>query len=383
MKVLNVLYRLMPSGAEKMLFDAAEAFKEAGVESFILANDCEKGPFSTILEEKGFKIFQIPWRRDRGYLLTFYQLCRKERFDAVHIHVIRGYVGFAIVAKLAGVKVVVKTFHSNFSARDWKRWMWHTLMRSLARCCGTKMVAIGKTVQKNEWDTFRNRCNLVWNFSDETACPFARADVGCRMRSTLWSTGGRSAEDKFILLSVGNCHSESHRHIKNHQLIIRALALLPDNIRAHVLYVHVGEEQDGFPERKLAKELGLSENALFLGKRMDVWELLCAANVYIMSSLHEGLPISGIEAAFAGRHMLLTRVPGLIDFEDVVGEHVTYCDLTPASMSAAIHKMYVTRGENGDWACENGNPTMREAAIKAFSLKAGVSSLVRIYRGEK
>ena len=55
-----------------------------------------------------------------------------------------------------------------------------------------------------------------------------------------------------------------------------------------------------------------------------------------MSSLHEGLGISTIEAAFTGRPMILTNVQGLKDFGEVISSGIAYCDLTPESMANAI-----------------------------------------------
>ena len=118
MKVLHVLYKLMPSGAEKMLADAADVFKAAGVEGWILASDDEEGEYAPVLREKGYNIVRIPWRDNRSHLIEFWKLCRREKFDVVHIHVIRGYTSFTIVAKLVGVKTIVKTFHGIFAARD-------------------------------------------------------------------------------------------------------------------------------------------------------------------------------------------------------------------------------------------------------------------------
>jgi len=375
MKVLHILYRIMPSGAEKMLADAAEAFKEAGVEGWVLANDDEEGEFAPVLREKGYRIVRIPWQKNRSHLIKFWKLCRREKFDAVHIHVIRGYTSFTVAAKLAGVKTVVKTFHGIFAARDPLRWLVHSGKRLVARMFGAKMVAISRSVQKNECKTFYNKCELVWNFADETGFPLADAQMGLCMRKELGIP-----EDAFVLLTVGNCHSESHYNVKNHSLVIKALAMLPETIKRDVVYVHVGKEMGGMPERRLAEELGVAPNAIFLGPRRDVFNLLCAANVYVMSSLHEGLGISTIEAAFTGREMILTNVQGLRDFGGVIRQGVTYCYLTPESMAQAIQdkmaSMQFSKTSNYNLS---GRAEIREDALKTFSMQVGVASLVRLY----
>ena len=354
-----------------MLADAAKLFNGNGVEGWILANDDEEGFYAEELRVKGYHIIHIPWYQNRFHLIEFFRFCRREKIDVVHIHVIRGYLGFAIAARLAGVKVVVKTFHSNFAARDKVRWVWHMLIRKLTKAVGAHMVAISKSVQDNERETFRNKCQLVWNFTDESKFPLANKAVGYAMRESLGVD-----VDSFVLLSVGNCHSESHCRIKNHQLILQSIAILPDSIKKNVVYLHAGSEMTGFPERKLAKKLGVETQVRFLGPRNDVWELLCAADVYVMSSLQEGLGNSTIEAAFSGREMILTNVKGLVDFQAMISDGLSYCDLTPESMAAVIADKFENKHDL------DGNMSIRESALEMFSLNSGVNRLVSLYKGE-
>lgn len=369
MKVLHILYKLMPSGAEKMLADAAKLFYENGVEGWILANDDEEGSYAGVLRSKGYNIVRIPWHQNRFHLIEFFRFCRREKIDVVHIHVIRGYLGFAIAARLAGVKVVVKTFHSNFAARDKIRWAWHVLIRKLTSAVGARMVAISKSVQDNEREIFRNKCQLVWNFTDESKFPLADKATGDAMRKSLGID-----PSSFVLLSVGNCHSETHSRIKNHQLILHAIALLSNEIKKNIVYIHVGSEMEEYPEQNLAKKLGIESQVRFLGERRDIWELLSAADVYVMSSLQEGLGNSTIEAAFTGREMILTKVKGLVDFQSVIPSGILYCDLEPESMAASIEEKY--RNYKG----RDGRFEIRDSALKMFSLKYGVSNLISLYK---
>lgn len=367
MKVLHILYKLMPSGAEKMLADAADLFKNNGIEGCILANDNEYGPFANVLKAKGYRLFRIPWMQNRIHLIDFWKLCRKERFDVVHIHVIRGYVGFALAAKLAGVKTVVKTFHGIFYPKGRLRLIWHVYQRRVATILGVKFHAISLSVQENEWRRYRNKTKLIWNWVDESKFPMVNECDGFRKRGELGIS-----HDAFVLISVGNCHSESHMRIKNHRLILEALARLPDTVQNKCVYLHVGSEMADTPERRLAEELGVENITRFLGSRQDVHELLCAANLFVMSSLQEGLGNSVIEALMSGRNSLLVNVPGLSDFGKVI-PGVRYCEPNALSMANAIVN-----------ACEDdctleGKDFLRDAAIKNFSCETGVRNLLSLY----
>lgn len=370
MKVLHILYRLMPSGAEKMLADSAEMFRSANVEGEILVNDSEEGVFAPTLKKCGYPVHVIPYNAAGLHLLKFWRICRDERYDAVHIHVIRGFAGFALAARLAGVRHVVKTFHSVFKPVGVLRAFRQRVARQIAKMSGVRFVSISKSVQRNETERFGNRTELVWNWADDARFVLAEAGVGAAVRQEL-----EIPRNSFVLLSVGNCHSEGHMAIKNHALVIKAIAMLPNEVKDRIVYLHVGAEMPGFPERKLAESLDVLQYVRFLGSRNDVWRLLCAANEFVMTSRHEGIPISGIEAALAGRHMILTRVPGLVDYADVLPD-VAYVDAAdPSVLAKAIEERFHLRG------VESGNEAIRTAAMNVFSMRVGVFALTKLYRG--
>src|SRR5690606_29729409 len=89
-------------------------------------------------------------------------------------------------------------------------------------------------------------------------------------------------ESTFVIISVGNCS-----HVKNHALLIEALASLRGRLDFH--YLHVGMEELGYPERRLSDELGIADRVTFLGYVDDVLPYLRLADLFVMPSLYEGL----------------------------------------------------------------------------------------------
>jgi glycosyltransferase involved in cell wall biosynthesis len=59
--------------------------------------------------------------------------------------------------------------------------------------------------------------------------------------------------------------------------------------------------------------LGISDNVLFLGYREDVPSLLLASDVFVLSSLAEGLPLALLEAMAVGLPVVASRVGGVPD----------------------------------------------------------------------
>ena len=119
-----------------------------------------------------------------------------------------------------------------------------------------------------------------------------------------------ASNGRFRILMVSAFRPE-----KDQMTLIKAMALLPDNC---ILLLAGGAELPTHKAvmescRKAAEELGLKERVCFLGHRDDVPALLAACDVAILSSLHEGLPLSALEAMASGRPFVASDVSGLRD----------------------------------------------------------------------
>ena len=60
----------------------------------------------------------------------------------------------------------------------------------------------------------------------------------------------------------------------------------------------------------LAADLGIAEQVLFLGQRDDVPDLLAAADLFVLASLFEGLPLVVLEAMALDLPVVATRIGG-------------------------------------------------------------------------
>ncbi len=104
------------------------------------------------------------------------------------------------------------------------------------------------------------------------------------------------------LVTVGSVNKR-----KNQIAIIKAMNEIGDkNIRLCI--VGAGEELDRC--RKFAKEHDLERQILFAGAQTDVQPFLDKADVFILASKDEGLPIAGQEALREGLPIIVTNVGG-------------------------------------------------------------------------
>ena len=112
-----------------------------------------------------------------------------------------------------------------------------------------------------------------------------------------------------MILSVGELSLR-----KNHKVVIEALAELKnlegfDQIR----YFICGQGEQSEDLQRLANGLGIENNVHFLGYRTDIDELCQAADLFILPSLQEGLPVALMEAIATQTPVLCSDIRGNSD----------------------------------------------------------------------
>jgi glycosyltransferase involved in cell wall biosynthesis len=92
---------------------------------------------------------------------------------------------------------------------------------------------------------------------------------------------------------------------KGHRYLLPAI---PDVPRAHFALAGEGPERGAL--QGMVRELDIESRVSFLGHRDDMPDLLAAADIVVLPSLFEGLPISLLEAMAAGKPVIATRIGG-------------------------------------------------------------------------
>ncbi len=94
---------------------------------------------------------------------------------------------------------------------------------------------------------------------------------------------------------------------KDHALLLRALV----GIEGDFCLQFVGDGPDRAAIEALAGELGVAGRIAFLGKRLDVADVLAASHVGVLISKQEGFPLVVLEAMRAGLPVLASDVGGI------------------------------------------------------------------------
>ena len=101
-------------------------------------------------------------------------------------------------------------------------------------------------------------------------------------------------DDTFVIGHVGRFNEQ-----KNHKFLVDIFKAIEER-ENNVLMLLMGDGNLKSSIEDQVHQLGLDEKVKFLGVRSDVDRIYQAMDVFVMPSLFEGLPVSGIEAQAAG-----------------------------------------------------------------------------------
>jgi glycosyltransferase involved in cell wall biosynthesis len=124
----------------------------------------------------------------------------------------------------------------------------------------------------------------------------------------------------------------------------------------------------------LAGELGIAARVKFLGHRRDIKALLNAADVFVMPSLSEGLPLAILEAMAVALPIIATAVGGV---PEVIKSEETGWLVQPQRAEALAERLCNVLGDE---------PGRRRIGISAqslcrsdYALNATIRDYVRLY----
>lgn len=297
MRVLHVIDSLDLGGAQAVVVNLARFRDRANVEMVVAAMH-GRGVFADELEAEGVRVISLSAAKfPPCYLLALPRLLRRERFDVAHFHLFGSNWIAKPLAAACGVPVRVNHDHCNDRARaGWKlavdrltnRWSSHVLAvsRSTAEDVVRRVgvAAEGVTCLPNGVDTGRFR----------PAGPEARASA--RAKLGVPSTG-------IVVAGLGRLHPQ-----KNWPLFLEVAREFPE-----VQFVIAGT---GPQERNLRAAAG--GNVHFAGHR-DPVEVLAAADVFLLTSDYEGMPMTLLEAMACGVVPVVSAVDGC---RDILGDGV-------------------------------------------------------------
>ena len=274
------------------------------------------------LRSEGFEVTLHPPCSFFLLMRSLYRAFRRFAPDVVHCHNATAAIFAALPARLAGVKTVIVTRHGLVKPP-------YQLRREL------------KFAIASHW------CDWIVGVCEGTrtnlrAAPFAARDKIIHIYNGAWPANDRAVprpKKGFTLLYVGRLAP-----LKDHATLLRAMALTRSHHPEVQLWI-VGDGPREMSLRKLTDELGLNECVTFFGEQADVSPFMLAADLFVSSSVTEGLPVSLLEAMSVGLPALVTDVGGMGEIARLSGAVTLVPSSDPEGMAGALCDAVVRRQE--------------------------------------
>ncbi len=286
-----------PGGAEFMLLQLADGLRRRGHlicpvlptrdNSYLAPRFRDRG-----IEPEFFTLRRpVDWRCLRGLVDIF----ERRGVELVHSHEFTMAVYGGAAARLTHLPYVI-TMHGNrnFAAR-WRRRV--ALRWAIRGSIGAAAVS-------------RATGDFI-----ETSLKLAPGSVGVVPNGIDYQPGKRDpvreelglTPEEPLIVAVGNLYP-----VKGHIVLLKALGELHTRDPAlpwRAAIAGRGREEPNL--RAFIAEHGLGDRVRLLGYRNDVPDVLGAADIWVMPSLSEGLPLALLEAMFAGKAIVASRVGGI------------------------------------------------------------------------
>jgi glycosyltransferase involved in cell wall biosynthesis len=168
----------------------------------------------------------------------------------------------------------------------------------------------------------------------------------------------------FVVLTPARLHPQ-----KGHTYLLQAAAQVPD---ATLVFAGDGPLRAALEAE--ARELGVAGRCVFLGQRADVPALLAAADLFVLPSLFEGLPVSVLEAMAAERPVVATAIGGTDEAITPEETGLLVPPRDPAALASAIRRL------QADPAFARRLAVAARARVeREFSSEATARNVMRVY----
>lgn len=262
-------------------------------------------------EKYKIKIHQIDFERNPLHpknLIAFKQLIelmKKEKFDIVHCNTPVGGVYGRIAAKICGMKKVIYQAHGFHFYRGSSKLNWlvyYPIEKMLAHLTDALVTINFEDYNISKKFKLRNGGKSYY-------VPGVGIDgkiyKNIKFDKEIFKEKLGLKKTDIICISMGDLILR-----KNYKTAIEAISKT-NNKNIHYLICGKGPEEENL--KKLSRILNVEDQIHFLGFRSDVKELLRISDIFLFTTLQEGMPRSMMEAMASGLPCVSSKIRGNVD----------------------------------------------------------------------
>jgi len=294
-KIMQIIPEFDLAGAEIMTENLLISLSKMGCEVYGVSLYNKKTAITERLENQNIQMFYLNKKKgmDLKIYVKLYKLFKKVKPHVIHTH--RYILPYTTpIAMLARVPKRIHTVHS-IAEKEVRRNR-RKIHVFFYKHCKVVPVAISPSVKESilrEYRFLPQNIPMIYNGIDLTKC-IPKSDYNI-------------CNNEIKIIHIGRFVKA-----KNHLGLINSFRLIVNQFAtAKLILIGIGEIKESIMQKVI--NLGLENNVIFLGQQSSVHEHLCRADIFILPSLWEGMPISLIEAMATGLPIVATNVGGIPD----------------------------------------------------------------------
>jgi len=257
----------------------------------------KNGPIGEEIEKEGVPVTEMGLLRKggggRGIVMLLREFLRKEKISLVHSHLYHANYFGRLAAFRERIPAVCTIHNTYASPKVHRRLINRWLARKTARIIAVSVPVRDDILRYDGVDP--SKVIVIPNGVDPDSFDIPLTRVEARERLGI-------PADHFLIGTVGRLEEQ-----KGLQYLVDAVRILREGGRKAFLLV-AGSGREEARLREQATRGGVEDAVFFLGTRTDVPELYRAMDVFALSSLWEGGPITLLEAMASGLPVVATPV---------------------------------------------------------------------------
>ena len=264
--------------------------------------------------------------RDLRVISSLATLLRNQRVDIVHSHNWPTFFYTIMAALLARTPIIIHGVHGREGKEVSRRQqLVQRLMGNFVSCFVTVSSSLEKEI-RSIWKVRPENISTVSNGVDlkKYAQTFPLEPIRKELQMKM---------EGLVILSVGGL-----RPVKDQETLIRAVAKVRHTLPQVYLLIVGTDHGSGVLHKlqELVEKLNIQEHVHFLGVRHDIPQLMQLCNVYVNTSIFEGMSNTILEAMAAGRPVIATRVGGN---PELVKDKITGYLIEPKSVESLANRL--------------------------------------------
>lgn len=305
--IVHVLDRLSVGGMETVAVSLIEHSRDRYDHCVICLRGWDEGRLYDRLQAHGVSVQTVDKRPGKDVMayVRLRRMLRELRADIVHSYNI-GAIDAAVCARLAGIRCVVHAEHGRDADDPQGRNAKYRWLRRALSPLISAFIPVSKDLARwlaNDIGIPQKKIRLIYNGIDvdrygrcgegRAVLPAGFAPPGCMVIGSVGRLDRVKAYD-VLLDAFAKVVAARHEHANS-----------PD---PRLIIVGGGSEESALAGR--TRELGIAPLVWLAGERDDVARLLQSMDVYVCSSIAEGMALTILEAMATGLPVVATAVGG-------------------------------------------------------------------------